>query len=70
LLIFLQRIYPLLILAATDNPLLKISNGLSVANCQQRIIRCKTSNGLSVAAKSATDKSVASFVNQQRILRC
>jgi len=35
--------------------LLKSSNGLSVANCQQRIF----SNGLSVAAKSATDLSAA-----------
>jgi hypothetical protein len=42
-----------------ENPLLKSSNGLFVANCQQRIFRCKTSNGLSVAAKSATDLSAA-----------
>jgi hypothetical protein len=46
---------------ATENPLLTISNGVSVA---------KMSNGFSVADLSASEKSVAVSRNQQRIFRC
>jgi len=46
--------------SATNYPLLTVSNGLSVAKLAME----------SPLLILATDKSVASFVNQQRILRC
>jgi len=45
--------------STTDNPLLTVSNGFSVA-------KLATDSPLLILA---TDKSVANFVNQQRILR-
>jgi hypothetical protein len=47
--------------AATENPLLTINNGVSVA---------KMSNGFSIADLLASEKSVVVSRNQQRIFRC